>query len=242
MDLFANKSNIKEKKTGVPFLFFKRFVLMKWENKMLFFILSLLTFPLFGQVPDSLTIESVPVEIDTIQGASQFLDSDTLSSKKHGFIRRIFKEDYPNPKKALFLSLAIPGGGQIYNKRWWKLPFVYGGYTLLILSADFNTKNYRAFRDAYIAELAGEEHAYSNTGLDAGDLRRIRDGYDKNKQLSYIGLFALHLIQTAEAFVDSHLRTFDVSDDLSLRVAPKLGIMGDGSSYLGVGFTFQLSD
>ncbi len=211
---------------------------------MLFFVLSLLASPLVGQVPDSLAIDPATSGIDTLPTsppAPLLLDSLPAGKKKRGFVKRIFKEDYPSPKRALYLSLAVPGAGQIYNKRWWKLPFVYGGYVGLILAADFNTKNYRVFRDAYIAELAGEEHQFSNTGLDAGDLRRLRDGYDKNKQLSYIGLFALHLIQAAEAFVDSHLRTFDVSDDLSLRVAPKMGTMGDGSSYLGVGLTFQLS-
>ncbi len=183
--------------------------------------------------------------ISTDQPSSYPILSDSIaaSKKKRNFIGRLLsKEDYPNPKKALYLSLAFPGAGQMYNKRWWKLPFVYGGYVGLAFALDFNTSGYKLYRDAYIAELAGEEHPLSQSSLDANDMRRIRDNYDKNRQLTYIGFFALHIIQTAEAFVDCHLKTFDVSDDLSLRVAPKMGLTGDGSSYLGVGFTFQLSD
>ena len=182
---------------------------------------------------------------DTSQAIANLPPTDSLSTakKKKGFIKNIFsKEDYPNPKKALYLSLALPGGGQIYNKRWWKLPFVYGGYAALIYAVDFNTKGYRTFRDVYIAQLAGEEHQFSSTGLDEGDFRRLRDGYDKNRQLSYIGIVALHIIQTAEAFVDCHLKTFDVSDDLSMKVGPKVNILGDGSTSMGIGLRFQISD
>lgn len=202
---------------------------------------------LSGQVPDSISNQPSPTPAgtpitDTIQTAN--IPADTLQPEKEkGFIGNLFStEDYPNPKKALYLSLAIPGAGQVYNKRWWKLPFVYGGYTLMILAIDHNTSGYKTYRDAYIAELAGEEHAFSQTGLDANDLRQIRDGYDKNRQLSYIGLFALHIIQTAEAFVDCHLKTFDVSDDLSLRIRPDMGLTADNQSYVGIGFNFYFKN
>ena len=155
-------------------------------------------------------------------------DSVFISPKRKGFLHRLFKEDYPNPKKALYLSLAIPGGGQIYNKRWWKVPIIYAGYAALIYSAQFNGSNYRDLRDAVIIEYdndrtnGNQTHKFSGLGLSIRDLERLRDQFDKRKQLSYIGLFALHIVQTAEAFVDCHLKTFDVSDDLSLRVGPSI--------------------
>ena len=211
---------------------------MKRVLPILAFFLIYFSVSTYGQVPDSISIQTAkerPLPIDSLPHAdisnhAQLPDrADSTTVKKRGFIGRIFKEDYPNPKKALFLSLAVPGAGQLYNKRWWKLPFVYGAYTGLILAIDFNTKNYRRFRDAYIADQNDQPHEFSGTGL------------DKNKQLSYIGLFALHLVQTAEAFVDCHLRTFDVSDDLSFRVSPKLGALPTGNTYLGIGLTFQFS-
>ena len=213
-------------------------------------ILILLPFwfcPAFCQTPDSLSNNTnvfppentnLSISTDTI-----LTDSSIVKKKKRNFIGNLFsKDDYPNPQKALYLSLAIPGGGQIYNKRWWKLPFIYGGYVGLGIALDFNNRNFRRFRDALIAEIQGEEHELSALNLSQDDLRRLRDNHDKNRQLSYIGFVALHIIQTAEAFVDCHLKSFDVNDDLSLRVAPKVGALGDGSTYLGVGFTFALSD
>lgn len=205
----------------------------------------------FCQVPDSLS-QSQPTEIqadtiifDTLAVLRDTLPptlaaEDTTTAKKRSFLYRTFKADYPNPKKALLLSLAIPGAGQLYNKRWWKLPFVWGGYAGLIIWADDNRKNYRLFRDAYIAELNGEEHPFSNTRLQANDLLRLRDQYDKSKQLSYILIFALHLVQGAEAFVDCHLKTFDVSDDLSLELRPSMQAMPDGGQSVGVGISFVL--
>ena len=167
-------------------------------------------------------------------------NQDSVKVKKRRFLYRVFKEDYPNPNKALYLSLAFPGGGQIYNKRWWKLPFVWGGYAGLIYAVDFNTRNYKLFRDAYLAELDGKPHQFSGTRLKANDLKQLRDQYDKNKQLSYIGFFALHLVQAAEAFVDCHLKTFDVSDDLSLQIRPSLQATPVSGPTVGIGLALVL--
>lgn len=146
--------------------------------------------------------------------------SDTIEPKRKSFLYRTFKSDYPNPNKALYFSLIIPGGGQLYNKRWWKAPIVWGGYAALIYSASYNTKGYKIFKKEYIDAANGRERRFPN--LNAGDVKRLRDQYDKRKQLSYIGMFGLHIMQAAEAFVDCHLKTFDVSDDLSLHLKPSL--------------------
>jgi hypothetical protein len=208
-----------------------------------------------AQVPDSVraTLQQPVFQRDTLPTDSLLAtqDSATLSPtppvlpdslqpKRHGIFHRIFISDYPNPKKALYLSLAFPAGGQLYNRRWWKAPIVWGGYAALIVAADYNTKGYKLFRDAYLAELHGEPHPFEGR-LNAGDLKTRRDAFDKNKQLSYIGMFALHLLQTAEAFVDCHLKTFDVSDDLSFRFKPSLEASFP-SQYpaMGVGVAFYL--
>lgn len=178
---------------------------------------------------------------DSLATVKDSLATDSVAPKKRRFFYRVFKENYPNPNMALYLSLAVPGAGQIYNKRWWKLPIVYGAYGGLIYAARYNQNYYRRLRDAYIAELNGQPHEFSNTRLQADDLRRLRDGYDKNKQLSYIGIFGIHLLQAAEAFVDCHLRTFDVSDDLSLRLKPSiLPAAIDAQPIIGIGLALTL--
>jgi hypothetical protein len=197
---------------------------------------------------DTSAVDRLLSALDTIPAIpdSTFAVLDTLSKKKkknkQGLWYRIWKEDYPNPKKALYLSFALPGSGQIYNKRWWKLPWVYGGLFGTIYAINFNSNAYKVFRDAYIADLAGETHRYSGTGLDAGDLKQLRNSYDKNRQLSYVGFVAVYLIQGAEAFVDAHLRTFDVSEDLSLRIAPSMELTPLNEPIFGVGLSFQIQD
>lgn len=200
---------------------------MKTVRTILIFPLLLLwSSAIFGQQPDSTKNNNVvDFQQDSIfqsllEKTEELPDSIVVKPKKKGFAYRLFKEDYPNPNKSLFLSLAIPGGGQFYNRKWWKVPIVYAGYAALIYSASFNRRNYRALRDAVILEYQGEPHQFSNTNLSLSNMERLRDQYDKRKQLSYIGIFALHVVQAAEAFVDCHLKTFDVSDDLSIKVKP----------------------
>ncbi len=142
---------------------------------------------------------------------------DSTAAVKKGWWHRTFKENWPDPKKAATLSLVLPGAGQLYNKRWWKVPLVYGAMGAMVYSIDYNTRNYRRFRDAYILALQGKPHEFSAFNLETDAIRRYRDQYDKRRQLSWIGLVAVHLLQAAEAFVDANLMQFDVSDDLSLR-------------------------
>ncbi len=203
----------------------------------------------FAQVPDSVMNDvqlpvfqqdTLPTDSLIVIADSTSFPSDSTAKKKQGFLYRTFKSDYPNPNKALYLSLAFPGGGQLYNRRWWKAPIVWGGYAALIYAAKYNTDLYRRLRDAYILERQGKEHEFSNTNLDAGDLKRLRDQYDKSKQLSYIGMFALHIVQSAEAFVDCHLKTFDVSDDLSLRIKPSMEpSLASNYPAMGIGVAFS---
>lgn len=165
----------------------------------------------------------------TVGLTAQELDStrilmDTIVSEAPEVREGFFKKDYPDPKKAGLLSIVVPGAGQVYNKSWWKLPLVYGALGGMGYAIYWNTKNYRRFQDAYQAELKGEEHEFSDTQLNATSLKNIRDGYDKNRQLSYIGFVVVYLLNGVEAFVDAHLKNFDISDDLSLRVQPEIGI------------------
>jgi hypothetical protein len=222
----------------------------KWKKYLVPVVICLLSNVMVAQKADSLKLTEVAdIQIDTIKpdslskvaAALGSLSGDSAQAlKKERFFYKVFKKDYPNPKMALYLSLAVPGGGQIYNKRWWKLPFVYGAYAGLVYAIDYNTGWYRRFKNAYIAELRDSIHEFSNTRLQADDLKRLRDKFDKNKQLSYIGLVAVHLIQGAEAFVDCHLKTFDVGDDLSLKLKPTFNWLESGESVVGLGLSLQI--
>jgi Family of unknown function (DUF5683) len=191
---------------------------------------------------DSLPADSAKIAIDsTVSPAAPLVIADSASVKKQGFLRRFFKSDYPNPNKALYASLVFPAGGQIYNRRWWKAPIVWGGYAALIYSVDWNTSRYKRLKTAYKQAVNNEPHEFEPLGYDAGDLKRLRDQFDKRRQSSYIGILILHIVQTAEAFVDCHLKTFDVSDDLSFKFKPSLE-QSFASQYpaVGVGVAFSI--
>ncbi|RMF26140.1 MAG: hypothetical protein D6765_09365 [Bacteroidetes bacterium] len=190
-----------------------------------------------AQVPDSLYHTLPPNLLPPPPPDSAHTDS-LPPEPRMGFFYRVWKKDYPSPKKALFLSLAVPGAGQLYNKRWWKVPLVYGGLAGMVYLVDRNSTQYKRFQQAYLAALKGEPHEFGSA-LDAGDLLRLRNTADKNRQLSYIGLFAVYLFQATEALVDAHLRSFDVSDDLSARFQPALLPAPDGPLAPGIGLVLR---
>jgi hypothetical protein len=138
-------------------------------------------------------------------------DTLVMKSAKQRFL--------PSPPRAALYSL-IPGGGQIYNRRYWKAPIVYAGMGgLYFLSLD-NRKRYTSFKTAYELALQGKEHAYSSLNLPPSVLRNARDEARKSLEESYIFLGLIYLAQIAEAYVDAHLQDFDISDDLSFRLRP----------------------
>lgn len=124
------------------------------------------------------------------------------------------------PTKSLRWSL-VPGGGQIYNRRYWKAPIVYGAFVGVAAWVDFNTSNYNRLQEAYQLSLLGEVHEFSGTRLDSPtSLRRLRDSYNKRRQTAYAGVLILYAMQSMEAFVDAHLSTFDIREDLELGFRP----------------------
>jgi hypothetical protein len=155
----------------------------------------------------------------SLEAKEEILQRDSLEHKS-SFLNVFFKEDYPNPKKAFFLALAVPGGGQLYNKRYWKLPFVYaiiGGAGYGIYN---NTQEYRRFRTAYESRIKGEPDEFVGIITSLQTLKNISDSYRSSMELSYVFLLGGYLFTAAEALVDAHLKTFDVSEDLSLQFRP----------------------
>jgi len=154
-----------------------------------------------------------------------------------------FSRDYPNPKKAALLSLIIPGAGQLYNKRWWKVPLVYGALAGMALVIDYNQSRYRRLRTALDLERQGLDHEFTGTTLDnISTLRTLRDSYDKNTQTAYVGFVLVYTLQAMEAFVDSHLKGFNVDDDLSMRVRPRVEFIAPlGQPAVGVGVSIPLN-
>jgi hypothetical protein len=150
---------------------------------------------------------------------------------------------YPNPRAAALLSLALPGAGQAYNKKWWKVPVVWGVIGG-VAYATFDTRsNYIELRDNYKLLVDGNPETapvapYDN--LDAQTLKRYRDQFRGYTEKWFIALGIVYLLNVTDAFVDAHLTTFDVSDNLSLRLKPSFEGTYGGYS-IGVGIAMNLS-
>ncbi len=179
------------------------------------------------------------VALDSLSNA----DTIKVKPKRKGksfFTFLDFKSDYPNPKKAVLLSL-IPGGGQIYNKKhaWIKLPVIYGGMIGMGYWAVYQKGQYNLYNDAYIAELNGEEHEFTGRAS-AATLKGNRDISDKNYQSTLLGMGALYLAGLLEAYVTAHLLDFNVSDDLSMGSKLKL-TPSFSNSNLQIGLVYSLN-
>lgn len=119
------------------------------------------------------------------------------------------------PAKAAFYSAILPGLGQAYNKKYWKIPLVYAAIGTGVYSYTWNNKRYRAYRDAYKQRLAGKPDDYEY--LDDARLIEGQKFYQKNRDLSAIITVALYILNIVEANVNAHLMQFNVNDKLTVR-------------------------
>lgn len=132
---------------------------------------------------------------------------------------------YGKPGRAAFYGLIAPGGGQIYNKKWWKLPLVYaveGGTIYWIVTS---TYQYSEFQKSYLLRLENPSdlNFVGFRGVtDVGVLKSNRDKWRKQREYSWIIFLGGHLITIFEAFIDRHLMEFDVSDDLTFEPIPSV--------------------
>lgn len=140
----------------------------------------------------------------------------------------------PNPKKALWMALVIPGGGQIYNRKYWKLPIVYGGFVGCAYALNWNNMMYRDYSQAYLDIMDSDEKTdswknflpygvqvnESNKGRYQQMLKNKKDYYRKYRDLSVFCFIGVYLLSVIDAYVDAELSSFDINDDLSLRIEP----------------------
>lgn len=130
------------------------------------------------------------------------------------------------PKAAAIRSAILPGLGQIYNKKYWKLPIIYGALGITGSVFIYNSKNYRDLRFAYKAKslaATGDSTLYPQIRsdlalIDVNALRSYRDEFRKNIDYSVLVFILFWGLNVVDATVDAHLKPFDVSPDLSLRI------------------------
>lgn len=148
-----------------------------------------------------------------------------------GFTRQPNPPPY-DPAVAWQRSLIFPGWGQAYNRSYWKIPFFYAGYGGFVWWINFNNVRYRRFGTAYLLAIdgiEGNEDTELSARFDPEGLRTQRNQYRSRRDNAYLLLAGWHVIQMAEAYVHAHLRGFDVSEDLSMKVVPDMLEVPGGS-------------
>lgn len=153
-------------------------------------------------------------------------------------VRKRHKRDWsswkPQPKRALWLALVLPGAGQIYNRKYWKLPIIYGGFVGCAYALRWNGMMYHDYSQAYLDIMDSDPTTQSyNQFLHLGTritdqnidrwkevFRKRKDRYRRWRDLSFFAMVGVYALSVIDAYVDASLSEFDISKDLSLRVAP----------------------
>jgi len=162
---------------------------------------------------------------------------DTLVNNLPTFETYEFDAKLHSPVHAAMLSAALPGLGQIYNKKYWKLPLIYGGATALMYLINYNNNEYIFYREAYydakILKIRNEEfvkrYSEANPNADLGALsvdyimersEKGKEYYLKYRDYCIMGMVGLYLLNIMDANVDAFFLNFDVSKDLTAKIKP----------------------
>ena len=126
-----------------------------------------------------------------------------------------------SPKKATYLAL-VPGLGQIYNKKYWKLPIVYAGFAVTGYFAIWNRGEYLLYNEAYVCKANDPEGCENELAIkyETEQLKSISDYYRRNMELSFIVMGAWYILQILDATVDAHLYHWEVNENLSVKAEP----------------------
>lgn len=144
------------------------------------------------------------------------------------------KRFVPDPKKSLWYAIIFPGGGQIYNRKYWKLPLIYGGFLGCIYAMNWNNTMYKSYAQAYLDITDDDPGTASyNKFLHLGArvtpqnekqytdiFKKRKDRYRRWRDLSFFVLIGVYALSVVDAYVDAELSVFDISRDLSLTVEP----------------------
>ena len=187
------------------------------------------------------------VVTDSLQRAA----GDTLDLNR-------FNEWKPDPIRAMWLGMVFPGGGQMYNRKFWKLPIVYGGVVGCVYAVSWNAQMLRdysqAYQDIMDTDPTTNSHlemlplGYDITGREdhfKSVFKRKKDFYRRNRDLSIFCIAGVYLLSIIDAYVDAELSTFDIGTDLSMTISPQM--ISPGPTYSATalgsmpGITIQLN-
>ena len=142
-----------------------------------------------------------------------------------------------SPGKAALYSALLPGAGQVYNRKWWKVPIAYAGLGISYYFIRENTREYQRYKTAYLATIDGDPNTvdeFDGQFTSAG-LLNATEQYRRWMEWSYNAFGLVYILNVMDAAVDAYFVRFDVSPDLSLRLAPSLSLAAQGALGLSLG-------
>ncbi len=224
----------------------------------LFFVLSFSVIPAFAQVPgdpiiipkqaadsiiNSLKNKAVLISDDTVTlpDATPTSRADSIKSSKKSILASDTSLRKHNPKIATFRSAVIPGWGQAYNKKYWKIPIVYGALGTTAAIFVYNLKTYKSLKKAYIylRDTIPDNDVLIDKRfqqLSPESIRSYRTSFRQNVDYSVLFFLVFWGLNVVDATVDAHLKSFDVSNDISLKIKPTINNATPGLSFV---FTFN---
>ncbi len=179
------------------------------------------------QIADSLDIAN-QAELQRLeQPVSIVVSSDSLPPVQD-LNKKLF---IPNPTRATWLAVVFPGGGQIYNRKYWKLPIIYGGFAGCAYALSWNGKMYKDYSQAYLDIMDSNPNTKSyedllppNSNYDEEQLKNTikkrKDMFRRYRDLSIFAFIGVYIISIIDAYVDAELSNFDITPDLSMKVEP----------------------
>lgn len=188
-------------------------------------------------VPAIASADSVKMPVDSVLTAQ---DSSNLAklnqSLKPVKKKRDWSTWHPEAKRAMWMALVLPGAGQIYNRKYWKLPIVYGGFVGCAYAMRWNNQMYSDYSQAYLDLMDDDPNTQSynqflhlGAKIDESNLQRYQQLFKKRKDkfrrwrdLSFFCLVGVYALSIVDAYVDATLSEFDISKDLSLKVEPTI--------------------
>nr|WP_320118188.1 DUF5683 domain-containing protein [uncultured Marinifilum sp.] len=194
----------------------------------------------------------------TTKVSAQHLTADTIQQVESNVKIR-------SPHKATMYSVILPGLGQAYNKKYWKIPILYAGIGATIYAINWNTKNFKKYKSGYLDYSNYYDYKYQSEDLETPieeptsksyeslytdgydfenssssfdtwfktQLQNKKDSFKHDRDLSYIILAAVYVLNIVDAAIDAHFTNFNVNEDLSIRVEPAVSYSAFSGNSLG---------
>ena len=143
----------------------------------------------------------------------------------------------PSPKKAALLSALLPGFGQVYNKKYWKVPVIYAGLITSAYYINDNHNHYKQYKEAYLIRVDNNPNTIDDfvSQYSSENLITLKDFYRRNREISMLIFVSIYILNIVDASVDSHLFDYDITDDISLNLSPT-----SAKYYSGISLTLNL--